>query len=414
MPDIQPLPREIVLLEQAAAFLAECQDLDEVKSLIDQAEVIRLYQKKIGDSLRAQNAAGEIKLLAQHRMGELLREMTKHNGDPRSHDATRLSDLGITKSESSRTQAIAAIPEPKFKQHIAEIKESNRELTSKEMVRLGQAEQRRGRKYADLAARAAASNGQPVDWDILQAECIEALARLAPACPRLVATDPPYNEGIDYGEHYNDLRPRDAYLSWCGEWIEAVVRVLAADGSLWVLINDEFAAEFKLMLEAAGLHLRRWIIWFESFGVYNSAERNFGRTHRHLLYAVRDPRRFVFNGPDPEIRRESDRQAKYTDPRANPDGRVWGDTWGIDPPIPRLTATCEERLPDFPTQLPLALLRPIVACASNPGDLVVDPFSGSGTTGAACIELGRRFIGIELSEEYARLSRLRLAGVRPA
>ena len=62
-------------------------------------------------------------------------------------------------------------------------------------------------------------------------------------------------------------------------------------------------------------------------------------------------------------------------------------------------------MPDFPTQLPIALLRPIVACASRPGDLVVDPFSGSGTTGAACIELGRRFVGLELSENFADLSR---------
>ncbi len=67
-------------------------------------------------------------------------------------------------------------------------------------------------------------------------------------------------------------------------------------------------------------------------------------------------------------------------------------------------------MPLFPTQLPLALLRPIVACASDPGDLVVDPFSGSGTTGHACIELGRRFKGIELSEKFADLSRKRLKG----
>jgi hypothetical protein len=68
----------------------------------------------------------------------------------------------------------------------------------------------------------------------------------------------------------------------------------------------------------------------------------------------------------------------------------------------------DERVPGFPTQLPLELLRPIVRTASDPGDLVVDQFSGSGTTGVACLELGRRYLGIELSGEYAEASRRRL------
>jgi hypothetical protein len=75
------------------------------------------------------------------------------------------------------------------------------------------------------------------------------------------------------------------------------------------------------------------------------------------------------------------------------------------------TGICGERLPGFPTELPLALLRPIVLCASGPSDLVLDPFSGSGTTGAAALESGRRFVGIERTAMFVYLSRRRLAGL---
>jgi site-specific DNA-methyltransferase (adenine-specific) len=179
---------------------------------------------------------------------------------------------------------------------------------------------------------------------------------------------------------------------------------LAPDGSMWVLINDEWAAQFATTLRGIGLAMRNWIIWYESFGV-NCSDK-FNRTKRHLLYFVRDPRHFVFNHD--AVSRPSDRQTKYQDARANPGGKNLDDVW-FD--VPRLVGTAAERLPDFPTQLPLALLRRVVECATEPGDLVLDPFSGSGTTGAACIELARRFVGLDRSADYVRRSTERLKGV---
>ncbi len=102
--------------------------------------------------------------------------------------------------------------------------------------------------------------------------------------------------------------------------------------------------------------------------------------------------------------RPSDRQTKYKDKRAVPGGKIWDDVWQI----PRLTGTSKERIPDFPTQLPIELLRAIVGCSSEPGDLVVDPFNGSGTTGVACIEADRRYIGIDSSERFIDLAHKRL------
>ena len=142
--------------------------------------------------------------------------------------------------------------------------------------------------------------------------------------------------------------------------------------------------------------------WYETFGVCNSSGSNFSRTSRHLLYFSKSPRQFTWNLE--AVTRPSDRQTKYGDSRANPGGKVMDDVWQV----PRLVGTSTERMPDFPTQLPMDLIRPIVGACSNPGDLVVDPFNGSGTTGAVCVELGRRYLGIEKSATFADLARKRL------
>lgn len=260
----------------------------------------------------------------------------------------------------------------------------------------------RDEKRADLVAQAtcAAAAGTP-EWRIIAGDCIAELANVAPASARLVFADPPYNIGIDYGSGAAADRLADAdYLAWCTRWMQAAVRVLTPDGGLWVMINDEYAAEFTGALKGLGLTIRNWIKWYETFGV--NCARKFNRCSRHIFYCVRDAQHFVFN---PEaVSRPSDRQAKYADGRADPGGKLWDDVWII----PRLVGTAAERIPDFPTQIPLAITRAIVGCASQPGDLVIDPFSGSASTGVAAVELGRRYLGIERNPQYCELSRLRL------
>jgi site-specific DNA-methyltransferase (adenine-specific) len=196
------------------------------------------------------------------------------------------------------------------------------------------------------------------------------------------------------------------YLDRCRTWIARCHDRLAPDGSFWLLVSHEWAWRLTaIAVDEVGFHLRQWLTWFESFGV--NCARKFNRCSRPLLWFVKDPDRFVFNAD--AVTRESDRTAIYGDKRADPGGKLWDDVWGLKPPIPRLVDNAAERLPSFPTQLPVALLRAVVGCASDPGDLVLDPFNGSGTTGVAAIELGRRYVGIEKSEEFARLARMRLS-----
>lgn len=240
-------------------------------------------------------------------------------------------------------------------------------------------------------------------WSILNVDVNQGLESIASDWPkaRLIFADPPYNIGIDYGKGEGaDLLPHDKYMQWVDGWITRCIDCLTPDGSLWVMIGDEYAAEYGVLLKSKGLTIRSWIKWYETFGV-NCANK-FNRTSRHIFYCVRNPHDFVFNTD--AVSRPSDRQTKYNDKRANPGGKVWDDIWTI----PRLTQTCAERLPTFPTQLPLELVSAIVECASMPGDVVIDPFNGSGTTGVAAIRSSRKYVGIELNSEYAALAEKRI------
>jgi site-specific DNA-methyltransferase (adenine-specific) len=273
-------------------------------------------------------------------------------------------------------------------------------------------EVRRREKRAQLqqaAEQAQGASGSERRWHILNVDCLQGLSASALnksgfARPRLIFADPPYNIGVDYGAGAKrDLLPRDAFIAWCRRWTSASFKLLTPDGSLWVMINHENAARLELALEDAGFTIVNWITWYETFGV--NCSRRFNRTSRCILHAVKDLNNYVFN--EDAVTGPSARQRVYQDSRAAPGGKLWDDVWTI----PRLSGTARERIPGFPTQLPLELLRAVVGCASLPGDAVIDPFCGSATTGAACVEQGRTFLGMDLNPEYVALAAARLAKV---
>jgi site-specific DNA-methyltransferase (adenine-specific) len=251
-------------------------------------------------------------------------------------------------------------------------------LTVPQAQRLVQREQ----KQQGLAERARQAHGQRQAWEVRHGDCLAELAEVPPGSVRLAFADPPYNQGIDYGDGAAaDCRPAEDYVAWCAAWMRAVARTLTDDGSFWVLIADEYADHFGLLLRQAGLHRRQWLIWYEAFGV--NCQRGFNRCSRHLFWMVKDPGRFVFH--EGAVLRLSDRQTKYADARAQPGGKLWDSVWGVQPPIPRLVENSRERLPGFPTQLPLALLTAVVGCASDPGDLVLDPLCAAAHNGSCVV-----------------------------
>jgi len=252
-------------------------------------------------------------------------------------------------------------------------------------------------------------------------DCLDLLARIPAASVHLAFADPPFNIGFDY-DAYDDRLTADAYLNWSRKWMAEVVRVLRPDGTFWLAIGDEYAAELKVMAtRELGLVCRSWVVWYYTFGV--NCRQKFSRSHAHLFHFVRDPAAFTFNSE--RIRVPSARELVYGDKRACPTGRLPDDTWILRPQdlpegftaqedtwyFPRVCGTFKERSGWHGCQMPEQLLGRIVRGSSNDGDTVLDPFAGSGTTLAVAKKLGRSFLGVELSDAYVAKIRHRLAGI---
>jgi DNA modification methylase len=245
---------------------------------------------------------------------------------------------------------------------------------------------------------------------LLVGDCIELLSRLPAESVDLVFADPPFNIGYEY-DVYHDKRAAADYLTWTEKWLAAAARVLKPTGSFFLAIGDEFVAEHKVRLDALDLTLRNWIVWHYTFGV--NCKKKFNRSHAHILYYAKHPKQFTFN-PD-DIRVASARQTTYADSRANPVGKLPDDTWVLRPQesdqhfqpdsdtwfVSRICGTFKERT-GHPCQMPEAVLERIIRVATNENDIVLDPFAGSGTTLAVAKKLGRRYLGCELSEDYAK------------
>ena len=251
-------------------------------------------------------------------------------------------------------------------------------------------------------------------------DCIAGMGQLKAGTVDLAFADPPFNIGYKY-DVYEDRRAADEYLDWTRKWGQALVRVLKPTGTFWLAIGDDFAAEMKLIFQRElGLHCRSWVIWYYTFGV--NCKRKLSRSHTHLFHFVRDAKVFKFNAE--AIRVPSARQLVYADSRAKSGGRLPDDTWILRPQdapeafqsdedtwyFPRVCGTFKERAGWHGCQMPEQLLGRIIKCCSDPEDLVLDPFAGSGSTLVTAKKLGRHFIGFELSKNYAVQTQARIDG----
>jgi len=243
---------------------------------------------------------------------------------------------------------------------------------------------------------------------IVQGDCVKLLRGCEVPAPDLIFADPPFNIGYAY-DVYKDKKDYREYYDWTKEWMGTCKDVLAPTGSFWIAIGDEYAAEVRMIGNELGLHLRNWVIWHYTFG--QNTKRKFARSHAHLFYWTKDPRRFTFN--DMAVRIPSARQTTFSYKLANPKVKRPDDVWSFS----RVCGTFNERVDWHPCQMPERVLERIVEVSSSAGDLVMDPFSGSGTTCAVAARLGRRYLGFDISERYVREATRRiaetLAGQRP-
>ena len=235
--------------------------------------------------------------------------------------------------------------------------------------------------------------------EVYVGDCRDVLAQLPEESVDLIFADPPFNWNVPYAD-WKDNMTRGDYLEFTYKWLDACIRVLAPHGSLWVNIPDDSAAEVVLHLKARKLHMINWCIWHFRFG--QCRDTNFIVSKVHVLYFAKDRKRRTWNAD--AILEPSDRASLYNDPRTRktrrPGLRVPLDVW-YGPLLGRIQGTNKERRRGHHNQIPEVYMRRVILACSKKGDLVLDPFLGSGTTCTVARALNRRSIGIECSESSA-------------
>ncbi len=252
----------------------------------------------------------------------------------------------------------------------------------------------------------------PLD-DILIGDCIEQMAKLPEKSVDLVFADPPYNlqlggdltrpdnSRVDGVNHvWDQFESFAAYDEFTAAWLTAARRVLKDDGALWVIGSYHNIFRVGRILQDLGFWILNDVVWRKSNPMPNFKGTRFTNAHETLIWASksRGARRYTFNYDAMKM--------------ANEDVQMRSD-WTL--PL----ATGEERIKDatgakaHPTQKPEALLHRVILSSTRVGDVILDPFFGVGTTGAAARRLGRRFLGIERDPTYAALAKARIDKVVP-
>jgi len=249
------------------------------------------------------------------------------------------------------------------------------------------------------------------DTKLYVGDCRDVLASLPEkGSVDLIFADPPFNWDVPY-DQWHDGMPRAEYERFTFDWLDGCIAALAPHGSLWVNIPDDSAAEVVVHLKRRGLFMINWCAWHFRFG--QNRESSFIMSKVHALYFAKDPDDRIWN-PN-AILEPSDRASIYADPRTmakeNNKGMrvpldVWyGKFWG------RIQGNNKERRHQHHNQIPEAYLERIILACSNEGDLVLDPFLGSGTTSTVARAYNRRSIGIEYSKLSAENAWDRIARV---
>ncbi|MCQ3930852.1 MAG: site-specific DNA-methyltransferase [Chloroflexi bacterium] len=247
---------------------------------------------------------------------------------------------------------------------------------------------------------------------IYQGDCLDYMRRMPNEIIDLTVTSPPYN----IGKAYEDTRPLDEYLAWCEDWIQEVHRLSTASGSFWLnlgylAISDRAKAIPipYLLWQRIPFFLIQEIVWQYGAGV--AGRKFFSPRNEKFLWYVKNPEQYTFNLDDvrdPDVKYPH--QKKNGKIKVNPIGKNPGDVWQFKKVTSGQNRASKERTP-HPAQFPEEVIERIILASSNEGDLIFDPFIGSGTTAAVALRLQRRVIGFEIQPDYCAITAARLKNV---
>lgn len=240
---------------------------------------------------------------------------------------------------------------------------------------------------------------------IIQGDGLEALKSLAPNSIDLVFVDPPYNIGKDF-DGLLDKREQDEYLAWCYQWIDECYRVLKESGAVYLMNSTQNMPYMDIYCRKKFEILSRIAWYYDSSGV--QARKYYGSMYEPILFMVKDAKKYTFNHKDIMVEAKTGSKRKLIDYRKNPPQpyntkKVPGNVWEFS----RVRFKMDE-YESHPSQKPESLLERVILASSNPGDVVLDPFSGSFTTGAVAKKLRRKSISIDSNELYVKIGLRRL------
>jgi modification methylase len=248
---------------------------------------------------------------------------------------------------------------------------------------------------------------------VIEGDCIESLRALPEGSVDLIFADPPYNLQLQKELRRPDQSKVDAvddtwdqfgsfeeYDRFTRDWLTAAKRVLKENGALWVIGSYHNIFRVGAILQDLGFWIMNDVIWRKTNPMPNFRGKRFTNAHETMIWATRDRKQkgYTFN---------------YEAMKSLNDDLQMRSDWTL--PI----CSGNERLKDeagekaHSTQKPESLLHRVVVSSSKPGDIILDPFLGSGTTGAVARRLGRHFIGLERDPNYARLARKRIMAITP-
>lgn len=230
--------------------------------------------------------------------------------------------------------------------------------------------------------------------EIKNGDALELLKNIKDNSIDLIVADPPYNLNKDYGNN-SDTKSFDDYIKFTENWTKEAKRVLKPTGTIYVFMGFRFISYLYQILEKSqNLNFNNWICWYYTQGI--GKKKGFSPRHDDVLMFTKSDK-FTFNLDAIRVPQKFYRSVN------NMRGANPGDVWEFSH-----VHYCQENRQNHPTQKPEGLIERMVLASSNEGDIVLDPFSGSGTTLRVCQQLNRKAIGFELNPDYVLMTEERL------
>jgi DNA modification methylase len=230
--------------------------------------------------------------------------------------------------------------------------------------------------------------------DLRCGNALELFKRIEESSVDVVIADPPYNLGKNYGNNH-DLKAFDEYIDFTKSWLSQAKRVLKPTGTIYVFMGVKFISYlYDILDRELEMFFNSWIVWHYTQGLGKT--KGFSPRHDDILMFTKS-NKFIFNLDDVRV------PQKYYRAKNNMRGANPGDVWKFSH-----VHYCNPNRQNHPTQKPEGLIERMVLASSHENGMVLDPFSGSGTTLRVCQQLNRQAVGFELNPEYVEMTKIRL------